>query len=419
VNVVQEITPLAVPDSKGAAAEPKTLVVIPVYNHVMTLRGVVEGALTQGFAVLVLDDGSTDGSLDSVSDLPVGRYRLPLNRGKGCAILAGAQLARSSGFQAILTIDADGQHDPADAKLLLEAASSSWPCIVIGARRMETLNVPRSSLFGRDFSNFWVRLECGLTLPDTQSGYRLYPVAFLESPRFLSRRYTFEIEVLVRGCWAGLPLLSTPVSVYYPPGDERVSHFNKFRDNLRLSCLHTFLVTRSLIPWPHRRLFHEADAEQLPSIFHPARYFRALSREHTSAAQLAAAVWVGIFLGALPIIPFGIAAIVYTCHRLHLNKLAAVGASNLCCAPFVPFLCIELGHFLMYGSFWYQFNRHTLLDEIHYRLWEWLIGALLIGPLLGAVGALLTYMLVCTLRKRWGGSTATVHNAMIKKAESK
>ncbi len=415
----QEITTLPVPGTNGAVAGPKTLVVIPVYNHVKTLRAVAEGALAQGFDVLVLDDGSTDGSLDSVSDLPVGRHRLPVNVGKGGAILAGAQLARSSGYQAILTIDADGQHDPADAGLLLEAAAPSWPCIVIGARRMETLNVPRSSLFGRDFSNFWVRIECGQTLPDTQSGYRLYPVDFLESSRFLSRRYTFEIEVLVRGSWAGLPLLSTPVSVYYPPGEERISHFHKFKDNLRLSCLHTFLVTRSLIPWPHRRLYRGAEAGLLPSIFQPALYFKVLSREHSSAAQLAAAVWIGIFLGSLPIIPFGIAAIVYATHRLHLNKLAAVGASNICCAPFVPFLCIELGHYLLYGSFWYEFNRHTLLEEIHHRLWEWLLGALLIGPLLGAAGAFLTYLLVRALRKQRGGSDSTSENAMIKEAEAR
>lgn len=420
MNEAQAIIQLPVPGAQGDTAHPQTLVVIPVYNHIGTLRGVVEGALTQGFPVLVLDDGSTDRSLDSVADLPVGRHRLPANRGKGGAILAGAQLARSSGYQAILTIDADGQHDPADAKLLLEAAMPFWPCIVIGARRMETLNVPRASLFGRDFSNFWVRIECGQTLPDTQSGYRLYPVEFLESSRFLSRRFTFEIEVLVRGRWAGLPLLSTPVSVYYPPSDERVSHFHKFKDNLRLSCLHTFLVTRSLIPWPHRRLFGgEAGADRLPSIFQPANYFRALSREHSSAAQLAAAVWVGIFLGALPIIPFGIAAIVYASHRLHLNKLAAVGASNLCCAPFVPLLCVELGHYLIYGNFWYEFNRHTLMREMHHRLWEWLIGALLIGPLLGAVGALLTYSLVRTLRKRRDEPTATAQDDQINKAEAR
>jgi peptidoglycan/xylan/chitin deacetylase (PgdA/CDA1 family)/glycosyltransferase involved in cell wall biosynthesis/uncharacterized protein (DUF2062 family) len=393
--------PVVVPKSPAPPDGWTTLVVIPVYNHARTVRGVVQTALHWGFPVLVLDDGSTDGSLDAVSDLPVRRHRLPLNRGKGSAILAAAELAAAWGYEAILTIDADGQHDPAEARLLVEAALSAWPAIVIGARRMETKNVPRSSLFGRDFSNFWVRLECGQTLPDTQSGYRLYPVDFLRRTRFHTKRYTFEIEVLVRGSWAGLPVVSVPVSVYYPPGDERISHFHKFKDNLRLSCLHTCLVARALVPWPHRRPFGNSfDTEKLPSIFQPARYFLALSREHSSAKELGAAVWLGIFLGALPIVPFATAAIIYASHKLHLNKLASVGAANICCAPFVPFLCIQLGHYFINGSFWYNYNRHTLLEQIPHRLWEWLLGSLLIGPLLGAIGALLTYTLVHSYRKR-------------------
>ncbi len=379
---------------------PSALVLIPVYNHGKTLRTVVESCLKEGFPVLVVDDGSTDGSLDTVMDLPIHRHRLPVNRGKGAALQAGAHVAQALGFEAIITLDADGQHDPADAHVLLEAGAAAWPAIVLGARRMETDNVPTSSLFGRAFSNFWVRLECGRTLPDTQSGFRLYPVALLTLPGFLSRRYTFEIEVLVRGSWAGLNILSAPVSVYYPPGDERISHFRGFKDNLRLTVLHTWLVIRSLLPWPHRRLFGEKETEgSLPSLLHPIRFLKRLSQEHTGPAELAAAVWVGIFIGSLPIIPFGVVTILYVCHRLNLNKLAGAGASNLCVAPFVPFLCIEVGHRLIRGSWWATFTHQTLVKEIHFRLGEWLLGALILGPILGGLGALVTYGLVKGLRK--------------------
>jgi uncharacterized protein (DUF2062 family) len=250
---------------------------------------------------------------------------------------------------------------------------------------------PGASRFGRAFSNFWVRLECGQRPEDTQSGFRLYPVAFLRSRRFFTRRYTFEIEVLVRAAWAGLPLRSVPVSVYYPPGAARISHFHQVWDNLRLTGLHTALIVRSLLPWPHRRL--------LPAPPRPvgvrARLRSALNqltREHNSPGELAVAAGSGIFLGALPIMPFGLVTICYVHQKLHLNKLAGALASNLSIFPFVPFLCMETGHLLLHHHLWTAFNRTTLLYQLHHRLWEWLIGAMLIGPPLGAAGALLAYL---------------------------
>ena len=378
---------------------PKTLLVIPVCNHAATLRAVALNGLAEGFPVLVVDDGSTDGGLDTLADLPVARHRFPSTRGKGASILAAAKLAKQSGYDAIVTIDADGRYDPSDARRLLETAFPSWPAVAIGARRVEDANAPRSSLFGRDFSNFWVRLECGHALPDSRSGYRLYPVDFLLDGRFLSTGDPFEAEALVRAGWAGLPLLSVPVPVHCPPAAGRVSHSHPFLDKLRLFCLHAWLVTRSLLPWPHpRRSSRENASPKTVELLHPIRFFRRLSREHSGAGELAAAVWVGIFLGSLPIIPFGIAAIVYVSHRLHLNKLAGVAASNVCVAPFVPLVCVEAGHFLRQGRFLFAFDRHVLLDEIHLRLWEWLLGALVIGPILGFAGALLTYVAVRSLR---------------------
>jgi hypothetical protein len=92
--------------------------------------------------------------------------------------------------------------------------------------------------------------------------------------------------------------------------------------------------------------------------------------------------------------PFGLAVIVYVNGKLHLNRLAGAAASNLCVVPVVPFLCIQTGHLLLHGSLWTEFNRVTLLRQLHLRLWEWLLGSLLLGPLLGVAGAALTYVLV-------------------------
>jgi len=231
----------------------KTLLVIPVYNHNATLGIVTRRAIAAGWDVLVVDDGSTEDVIVPLAGLSCRLLMIPENRGKGAAILAGAMVAEEQGYDAIVTVDADGQHDPAHARALLRETGEQWPVMVIGHRKMGD-STPRSSRFGRAFSNFWVHLETGLSLPDTQSGMRLYPVRELLRLETSRTRYDFEIEVLVRGAWAGIPIRSVEVPVYYPPGDLCISHFNKWRDNLRLTRLHTRLICRALIPRAHRKL---------------------------------------------------------------------------------------------------------------------------------------------------------------------
>ena len=381
------------------------LMVIPLFNHGGTVRSVVEKALACNWPVLVVDDGSTDGGADQIAGLDCHLIALGKNSGKGAAIMAGAGYAMENGYRAIITVDADGQLDPAEASILAEVAVEQWPALVVGARVMDKDNAPGASLFGRAFSNFWVRLECGRELPDTQSGFRLYPVKELMELAVGCRRYDFEVEVLTRSGWAGLPILSVPVSVHYPPPSERESHFHQFRDNFRLTCLHTRLVTRALLPWPHKKLAHgngsskEEDLLGKLSMLHPVHVIKTLCREHSSALQLASAAWMGIFLGALPLIACHTVVILYVCHRLHLNKLAAVTASQLCMPPVVPVLCIQVGFFIRHGSFLWTINWDTMVLQIHYRLWEWLLGSLLLGPALGFFVGALVYLGIRKTRK--------------------
>jgi len=384
----------------------KILMVIPLFNHGDTIRSVVEKALAAGWPVLVVDDGSSDGGAGRVVGLDCQVIRLDRNRGKGAAVLAGAEFASGQGFEAIITVDADGQLDPAEAGELAAATIGQWPALIVGTRQMDKDNAPGASLFGRAFSNFWIRLECGRELPDTQSGYRLYPLKELLALDTSCRHYDFEVEILSRSAWAGLPILSVPVSVHYPPAGERESHFHQFRDNFRLTCLHTCLVLRALLPFPHKRLVDKTPEEKITSrqeklsMLHPVRLAKRLCREHSSALQLASAAWMGIFLGALPLIACHTVAIIYVSHRLHLNKLTAVTASQLCMPPLVPILCIQAGYFIRHGSLLIDINWDTMVVQIHYRLWEWFLGSLLLGPLFGLVVGALLYAGIKRLRKK-------------------
>jgi len=379
----------------------KTIMVIPVYNHGPSLHEVASQALTAGWSVLIVDDGSTDGGPEAAVGLNVPVVTLPENRGKGEAILAGARAAWEMGYEAIITVDADGQHNPAEADLLLTEAHEHWPAMVIGNRCMEGKNIPGASRFGRSFSNFWVHIETGNSYPDTQSGMRLYPLRQLLQLSFTTHRFDFEIEALVRLAWAGVPVRSVPVSVHYPRRGERISHFNMLWDNIRLSLLHTRLVLTALLPIPHKRLIPRTKKIYHPNPFtQPLKFFRMLLNEHASPMQIAAAVWVGIFMGALPLIGIHTVAIIYICHRLHLNKVAAVAASQICMPPFIPLACIQTGFFLRQGHFLTSLNSETLFFQAGERFLEYFLGSLVIGPVIGIPLAITSFVLAGTLRKR-------------------
>ncbi|NIQ97773.1 MAG: glycosyltransferase family 2 protein, partial [Desulfuromonadales bacterium] len=215
------------------------LIVIPLYNHAASVRQVAEKALAVHDEVLVVDDGSTDGGADALEGLPVRIVRHETNRGKGAAILTAAREAKRLGMTHIVTIDADGQHDPADFERFVATMQSDPWGIVVGKRDFSVANVPGSSRFGRRFSNFWLRVQTGRKLGDTQSGYRAYPLAVLEELCLGEKHYSFEVEVLVKAAWAGVRLYDVDIAVHYPPAKERVSHFRGFMDNFRLTLLNT------------------------------------------------------------------------------------------------------------------------------------------------------------------------------------
>jgi glycosyltransferase involved in cell wall biosynthesis/uncharacterized protein (DUF2062 family) len=377
----------------------KILVVIPLYNHAATVRSVAERVLRIHDQLLVVDDGSRDAGAAVLEGLDVKIIRQPENRGKGEALRAAFVEADRLGFSHVVTLDADGQHFPEDLPKFFRAIAADPTGITVGKRDFEQATIPGASRFGRKFSNFWLRVQTGKSLADSQSGFRAYPVKIVLGLPLYEKHYSFEIEVLVRAVWAGVQLHDVDIQVFYPNSEERISHFRGFMDNFRLTILNTKLTFRSVAPWPHRKLVEGGEVETKITMRHPLRSLRALLTENATPGQLAIASAVGVFLGALPIMAAHTIAILLVAGFFRLNKVAAVGASQLCMPPLVPGLCIEAGYFIRNGSFLTEISIETLGYQALDRLYEWFLGSLLLGPLLAIIAALVIYLVASMLNR--------------------
>jgi hypothetical protein len=377
---------------------PDILAVIPVYNHPATLRQVAEGVLAVHPHLLVLDDGSLEPVAPLLAGLELEVLRHPENRGKGAAILSAAAWAREKGFSHLVTLDADGQHDPAELPKFIGAIHTAPRAFIVGVRDFEdNPNVPFSSRFGRRFSEFWIYLQTGRRVDDMQSGYRAYPRAALEKLRLWDQRYSFEIEVLVNAAWAGFEIVEIPVSVHYPPAAERVSHFQAFRDNLRITVLNTRLTIRALIPVPFRQLAW-GPGERV-SVRRPLKALKRLLADRATAWSLALSTLVPIVVCCLPILGFQSFLMLFLIAYFKLNRLWALAVSHACLPPLMPAFCIEVGHYLRRGIWLTDISWQTLGREAFQRLGDWFMGALVGGPLLGALLAWLVYVVAALLAR--------------------
>ncbi|MBU4262431.1 MAG: glycosyltransferase family 2 protein [Proteobacteria bacterium] len=219
-------------------------VIIPVYNHGGRIGEVIRQARSLDLPIIVVDDGSTDTTSAILSNLTeISVIRHPVNQGKGAALLSGFAAALAQNCNWAITIDGDGQHNPEDARLLLQAAAQAGRTLVVGRREgMAGKNVPWTSRFGRGFSNFWVWVSGGPFIKDSQSGFRLYPLPESLYLNVKARRYQFEVEILVRARRRGIAIIEAPVQVVYQDRGERVSHFRPWVDFWRNSSTFCRLI---------------------------------------------------------------------------------------------------------------------------------------------------------------------------------
>ncbi len=194
--------------------------------------------------MLVVSDGSSDATAERAAAAGAEVVRHASPRGKGAALQTGMDALANRGVGRVLTMDGDGQHLSDEMPRLLEASQREPAALIIGARQIEPGTVAPMKLFGNRFANRWVEIASGQALPDTQSGFRVYPLATTLALGARAGHFAFETEVLIRAARAGVPIRSVPVRVYYPPIDERFSHYRPWRDTVRIILVVLGLILR-------------------------------------------------------------------------------------------------------------------------------------------------------------------------------
>ena len=222
-------------------SENRYCIIIPTFNNCRTVADVARRALAVCKDVIVVNDGSTDGTVDVLKDMNLTVLVHDRNRGKGQALKTGLLYARGKGFTHAVTIDADGQHFPEDIPALMKASGQNPGSLIVGCRNLTSENMPRQNTFANRFSNFWFRLQTTRRLDDTQSGFRIYPLDRLYGMWLVTSRYEAELELMVYAAWHGVRMIGVPVRVLYQPEGERVSHFRPFLDFFRITVLNTLL----------------------------------------------------------------------------------------------------------------------------------------------------------------------------------
>jgi glycosyltransferase involved in cell wall biosynthesis len=232
------------------AGTPVAAVVIPAYNEARTIRDVARRAAAQLPLVIVVDDGSTDGTAAMVEGLPVVLLRNDANLGKAGSLHRGAHEAIRSGAQLVVTLDGDGQHAPEDIPLLLEAHRASPGHIIIGARLHQRHRIPAPRYWANRVANFWIALAAGHPIADSQSGFRIYPAWIFNEARVCYDRahsFVFESEVLIEAARLGINSACVPVGVTYSDR-ARTSHFRPVLDIARIVRMVAWrLITQRLL----------------------------------------------------------------------------------------------------------------------------------------------------------------------------
>jgi glycosyltransferase involved in cell wall biosynthesis len=366
-------------------------VIVPTYNNHKTLKRVLDSVLLYTTNVIVVNDGSTDETHRILENYPhLAQIHFPKNSGKGMALRKGFKEAIRLGYDYAITIDSDGQHFASDIPLFVSEISNDNPMVLIGKRNMMQEGVPKKSSFGNKFSNFWFWFETGNRLEDTQSGFRLYPLKHIPK-KYFTTKFEFEIEVIVRSAWKGIPVKNIPVQVLYDPA-ERVSHFRPFQDFTRISILNTVLVFITLFYIKPRDFFSNLKKKGIKDFF-----LENILENNDSNTKKSLSIALGVFIGISPFWGLQTIIVLALAVLFKLNKVISFAFSNISFPPFIPFIIygsLKIGGNFIQSSKPLFFDSSMTFSDIQVNINQYLVGSFILAAAMSILFGLSGFILL-------------------------
>ncbi len=385
---------------KHRIKELKICVIIPTYNNDRTLKKVIDEVLDITDSLIVVNDGATDTTSNILKEFSeITQISLPKNKGKGNALRIGFKKAEELGYEYAITIDSDGQHFPEDISVFVNKLEfdNNKNLLLIGARNMEQDSVPGGSSFGNKFSNFWYKVETGIKLTDTQSGFRMYPLKELNKIKFHTTKFEFEIESIVKAAWRGVVVKNVPIKIWYDEG-ERVTHFRPFKDFARISLLNTWLVLVALLYIKPRDLIRKFRKKGIRSFIK-----EEILGSNDTPLKNAQAMALGVFIGLSPLWGFHTILVLSLAVLFKLNKVISFAFTNVSFPPFIPFIVyfsIKIGSYVLGEStdgFFEDFEHNF---EIMKSLKTYVVGSFILAFGSSLVVGLVSYFLLSLYNKK-------------------
>ncbi len=304
--------------------------------------------------------------------------------------------AKRLGATHVMTLGAMAELTADDLAVIAASVHDIPDAVIVGRHDPAVAATGWRTRWRRRWGHFWYRMQTGISLDDIRAGLCIYPLSVLETLTFNKRPDVFEIQAPVKAAWAGVEI----EQVIIPGLERQVVRRLAWTTAIMRAMMTVHLTMRAITPLPHPKIVNDSkEPTKKISVIHPFRSIKTLLTENTTPWQLCLATAMGVFLGALPLIAVHTIVILFAAGFFRLNKVAALAASQLCMPPIVPAICIEAGYYLRFGEFLTEISIETLGYQAIDRVYEWLLGSLLLGPGLAVLAGAVVYLAAVVIRR--------------------